>query len=114
MKIDILPINEVEKILNTDLEVIITIHAFEMKCGDGKCRLLSHLLHKAGLEEVHCNKNGEFRINLNEYNLNEILNAFNDIVYHPEWIVGFVEKYVDNEFMIQSTFKKEDVGEEEQ
>ncbi|RAP49224.1 MAG: hypothetical protein BZ138_08080 [Methanosphaera sp. rholeuAM270] len=78
---------------------------------DNKCRLLSHLFHRAGLTEVHCDKYGEFEIpyKCSHYNRDMIIDALYDISEHPEWVVEFVEKYIDNGFMMNTTFKQEKV-----
>lgn len=71
---------------------------------DNKCRLLSHLFHRAGID-IHCNKEGEFEVLFSKYNKEEIFDAMYDIYTHPEWVIEFIEKYIDNEFMMTSTFK---------
>ena len=105
MYIGIKQIEDVNKMLKTDLSVEIHDTGIRMQCNN-KCRLLSHLLHKAGLTEVHCNKDGLFDIPFKTYNISEILIAFDDIFFNPQWIIEFVEKYIDNEFVLTSTFRK--------
>lgn len=105
MYIGIKQIEDVNKMLKTDLSVEIHDTGIRMQCNN-KCRLLSHLLHKAGLTEVHCNKDGLFDIPFKTYNISEILIAFEDISFNPQWIIEFVEKYIDNEFVLTSTFRK--------
>ena len=106
MTITIDVIKEIETLLNCKLDVEIKCQSIIIQC-DNKCRLLSHLLHRTGLD-VHCNKHGLFEIDFEKQkiSLEDVLRSFEVILIHPEWIVGFVEKYADNEFMIQSTFGK--------
>lgn len=108
MYINIQQIENVDKMLKTDMSI--TIHDTEMRIEcNNKCRLLSHLLHKSGLVEVHCNKDGLFVIPFSTYTFSEILVAFEDISFNPQWIVEFVEKYVENEFVMKTTFKASEI-----
>lgn len=79
-----------------------------IRCNN-KCRLLSHLFHKAGLKDVHCDKEGYFEILTSKYDHDDVMDAFYEIHEHPEWIVEFVEKYINNKFMMETTFKPVEV-----
>lgn len=85
-----------------EIEVELTKNALLLRC-DRRCRLLSHLLHRAGLD-VHCRQDGTFSIYFNEYTIGEVLEAFEAICNNPVWIVEFAEKYVGNEFMMFQAF----------
>lgn len=76
---------------------------------DNKCRLLSHLFHRAGLEQIHCTNQGEFEILYSEleYGRDSLFEALYDIHKNSTlWLVEYVEKYIDNSFMLNSTFGK--------
>ena len=78
-------------------------------CGN-KCRLLSHLFHKAGLEDIHVTlPEKEFEIIYNSpYSRGEIYDAIYEINKNAAmWLVEFIEKYYDNEFMMSMAFKED-------
>lgn len=108
MYIGIKQIEDVDKMLKTELSVEIHDTGIRIQCNN-KCRLLSHLLHKSGLTEVHCNKDGLFDIPFRTYTIQEILIGFETISLNPQWIVEFVEKYIGNEFVLNTTFKASDI-----
>lgn len=91
-----------ETMLKTELEVEIGETFMSIQCSN-RCRLISHLFHRAGLD-VHCNNEGLFRIPYETYSIGEVISAMGDIVDNPVWIVEFVEKYLNNEFMMSTTF----------
>ncbi len=96
-------IEKLEQNLKMKLDVELNNDHMVIKC-DNKCRLLSHLIHRTGLD-IHCTNNGVFTINYDDYSLTELINCFQTIVDNPVWVIEFIEKYFDNEFMMSSTFK---------
>lgn len=108
MSISIKEIEYVDMMLKTDMTVDITQFGITIQCNN-KCRLLSHLLHKAGLTDIHCNKDGFFDVRFSTYDFSQILAGFEKIIDNPQWIVEFVEKYIDNEFVMNVTFKASEV-----
>lgn len=101
--INIEVIEKLEQNLKMRLDVELNNDHMVIKC-DNKCRLLSHLIHRTGLD-IHCSNKGIFIINYEDHSLTEILNCFQMIIDNPVWVIEFIEKYFDNEFMMSSTFK---------
>lgn len=95
-------LEKVEKQLKMDIIYMDGEETITIIC-DNKCRLLSHLLHRTGLD-VHCTKEGVFKIPTKEYTHNQIMNALYEVHIHPEWVIEFVEKYHKNTFMMNSIF----------
>lgn len=108
MNIEISSIEKVEKMLKIDMDVEFTSTHMKIICQN-RCRLLSNLLHRSGLD-IHCTNKGIFTIDLNKYSFVQILAGFEKISNNPVWIVEFVEKYVDNKFMMDSTFGSPTTG----
>lgn len=102
-------IEKLEKQLKMNIGVELRESEMILKC-DNKCRLLSHLIHRTGLD-IHCTNQGVFTINYEEYTIKELIGSFQMILDNPVWIIEFIEKYLDNEFMMNSTFKPIEVEE---
>ncbi len=98
-------LKKVEKQLKMEIIYINGPETITIQC-DNKCRLLSHLFHRTGLD-IHCNREGVFTIPTSEYDHNTIMNALYEINIHPEWIMDFVEKYYNNEYMMKQIFGQE-------
>lgn len=99
-------LNDLKTNLKLDMEINENDRKMVLKC-DNKCRLLSHLFHKAGLVKLHVTlPEREFEIVFNSpYSRGEIFDAIYEINKNsPIWIVEFIEKYIENDFMMRQAF----------
>ena len=103
-------IEGVKSLLKMNIDVQLKKNALVLRC-DRRCRLLSHLLHRAGLD-IHCTNKGIFEVDFEEYTISEILEAFDTICANPVWIVEFAEKYLNNPYMMEQAFGIETPAEE--
>lgn len=98
-------IETLSKNLKMNIDVEFGTETVVVRC-DNKCRLLSHLFHRTGLD-IHCTNQGIFEVPLEDFP--EVIKAMDEIIDNPQWVIEFIEKYIDNEFMITSTFRPREV-----